>query len=89
MCMRCDTWLDSLGNEVLLTAAELSRLDLAANTAAEHVKSYKRADGTPTYDDARIGRMLAYEPIIASLLPRLLAEVTARRRSRPGRRSRR
>ena len=70
ICMRCDTWLDSDGNEVLLTADELSRLDVVAGIAADRV-------------EARTA--IGIESGIALLLPRLLAEVTARRRSRPRR----
>ncbi len=89
VCIRCDVLLDERGEEVLLSAEELSLLGLAASTAAEHVKSYTLPGGTTTYDEKRIGRMLAAEPWIASLLPRLLSEVAARRRSQPGRRGRR
>ena len=76
LCMRCETWLDSDGNEVLLTDEELSQLAVVANTAAGNVR-IRHYEMT--------ARMLAAAPVIANLLPRLLAEVTARRRSRPRR----
>lgn len=57
-----------------LSDEELSQLELAGTSAAEDIAEYTTRRGTPTYDDRRVGRMLARESWVA-LAPRLIAEV--------------
>lgn len=59
-----------------LSDQELDTLAFAIETSVGHVTEYRRSeDGGQTYDDRRIGRMIANEDALARLGPRAVAEL--------------
>ena len=67
--------------EGALTAAQLNELADCAETAASDVAAYRSPRGTmTTWDDQRVGRMLAREPRFAELVPLVIAEIRELRR---------
>jgi hypothetical protein len=61
-------------------ADDLTELEEIARSAAEDVAGYTTPRGTmATYDDRRVGRMLARDPVIARVLPGVIAELRRRR----------
>jgi hypothetical protein len=55
---------------------ELDTFAFAIETAVGHVTEYRRVEGGgQTYDDRRIGRMIANEDVLARLGPRVVDEL--------------
>lgn len=64
-----------------MKAAHLAALrEIAAGIAAD-IAEYTAPRGTPTWDDHRVGRMLARDPVLAASLPALLDEIIVLRKA--------
>ena len=59
----------------MITNGQFLALEEIARSAAHDVVAYTLPCGTSTWNDARVGRMLARDKVIADLLPIALADL--------------